>query len=135
VYLPVPPQPDCASAWLEALKHVNAQPGHEAHNVVIDIADPTTGATTSHPIVSCVNDFLVARDKSVDAIANTIFPLALYHRYKMPGFIEAFHTRVLPKVRCNARWSGYYFERMTRMPVPRTEKPLDQLLAHDRAYQ
>jgi hypothetical protein len=127
VYLPIPPQPDCASAWLEAIKRVNAQPDHEAHNVVIDVTDPTAGASPLHPIVARVNDLLVTHEKSVEGIANTIFPWALYERYRMPAFIEAFHTRVLPKVRINRRWSGYYFERMTRMPVVGSDKPLDQL--------
>ena len=127
MYLPVPPQPDCASAWLEAVNQVNSQPGHEAHNVVIDVTDPTAGASPLHPMVASVNDLLAAHDKSVEAIANTIFPWALYERYKMPAFIEAFHTRVLPKVRLNKHWSGYYFERMTRMPVRGSDQPLDQL--------
>jgi hypothetical protein len=127
VYLSIPPQPDCASAWLEAVKQVNSQPGHEAHNVVIDVADPTAAASTLHPIVSQVNGLLAAHDKSVEAIANTIFPWALYEHHKMPAFIDAFHRRVLPKVRSNKRWSGYYFERMTSMPVAGSDKPLDQL--------
>jgi hypothetical protein len=127
VYLPIPPQPDCASAWLEAVRQVNRQPGHEAHNVVIDVTDPTAGASPLHPIVARVNDLLAAHDKSVEAIANTIFPWALYERYKMPALIDAFHTRVLPKVRSNKRWSGYYFERITSMPTAGNDKPLDQL--------
>jgi len=126
VYLPVPPQPDCASAWLEAVKQVDARPGHEAHNVIIDVADPTAGATLANPVVARVNEFLLARDKSIDAIANTIFPLALYRRYGMPDFIDVFHKRVLPKVRSNARWSGYYFDRMTNLPTA-DGKPVDQL--------
>jgi hypothetical protein len=117
VYLPIKPQPDCASAWLEAVRAVDAEPGHEAHNVVIDVADPTLGATLAHPVVACVDAFLSARDKSVETIANTIFPQALYERYGHPAFIERFHTRVLPKVRSNKRWSGYYFERMTSLPL------------------
>jgi hypothetical protein len=117
VYLAVKQQPDCASAWLEAVRQVDAKPGHEAHNVVIDVADPTAAATLAHPIVACVDAFLVARGKPIETIANTIFPQALYERYGHPAFIEKFHTRVLPKVRSNKRWSGYYFERMTRMPM------------------
>ncbi len=127
MYLAIPPQPDCASAWLESVKRVNAEPGREASNVVIDVADPTAGAAASHPIVAHVNNFLIARAKPVETIANTIFPLALYYRYKMPDFIAAFHARVLPKVRSTARWSGYYFERMTSMPVHGSDEPVDQL--------
>jgi hypothetical protein len=96
VYLAVPPQPDCATAWLEAVKLVDGQTGHEAHNVMIDIANPTAGATLANPVVACVNDFLLAREKSVECIANTIFPQALYQRYGADKFIEIFHKRWLP---------------------------------------
>jgi hypothetical protein len=105
---------------------VDHQPGHAAHNVVIDIADPVAGAALAHPIVSRVEAFLQKRGKSVSCIANTIFPQALYQRYGMPDFIEAFHNRVLPKVRTNKRWSGYYFERLTNYPNGDKE-PIDQL--------
>lgn len=127
MYLPIPPQPDCATAWLAAVKAVDAQPRHEAHNVVIDVADPIVGAGLGNPVVATVNEFLIARDKSVECVANTIFPWALYRRYGMPKFIDVFHNRVLPKVRSNTRWSGYYFERMTSMSKSEGAKPVDQL--------
>jgi len=119
MYLPVPPQPDCATAWLEAVKLVNSQhghlgqPSHQAMNVIVDVADPTAAATLAHPVVSEVDAFLMARDKSVETVANTIFPNALYARHGNPGFLNVFNERVLPKVRKNKNWSGYYFERMT----------------------
>jgi hypothetical protein len=126
VYLPVPSQPDCASAWLAAAEALDAQPGHHAHNVVVDVADPTARASLSDPVVAQVNNFLLARGKSVECIANTIFPYSLYYRHKHPAFIKVFHERVLPKVRNTKTWSGYYFERMTALPQV-TGKPLDQL--------
>ncbi len=127
MYLPVPSQPDCATAWLEAVKLVDAQPGHEAINVVIDVANPLAAATLGHPTVARVNDFLIGHGKSVETIANTIFPQTLYQRYGAEKFIAVFHTRVLPKVSANSRWSGYYFERMTSMPTAEGKPPLDQL--------
>ncbi len=131
MYLPAPSQPDCASAWLEAVKMVNSQPGHEAVNVVIDVENPTAGATLANPIVARVNDFLVARDKSVETIANTIFPQGLYYRYGRKDFIDVFNKRVLPKVRNSERWSGYYFERMTTWQKAdgKSERSLSMLLA------
>jgi len=116
VYLAVPPQPDCASAWLEAVRRVDSCQGHEAHNVIIDVQDPVANTTFANPVVKGVDDFLKARDKSIDCIANTIFPLALYQRHGAAKFIKVFHERVLPRVRRNQKWSGYYFERMTRAP-------------------
>jgi hypothetical protein len=126
VYLPVSPQPDCASAWLAAAHAVDGEPGHHAHNVIIDVADPTARASLVDPVVAQVNDFLLARDKSIECIANTIFPQSLYWRHKHPTFIDVFHKRVLPKVRNNKNWSGYYFERMTALPQA-SGKPVDQL--------
>jgi hypothetical protein len=127
VYLHIPPRPDCTSAWVTAATAVEAQEGHEARNVIIDVAEPTAGACLSHPVVARVNEFLLARDKSVETIANTIFPQALYQRHGLPGFIDVFHNQVLPKVAKTERWSGYYFERMTGWPGVGKVEPVDQL--------
>jgi hypothetical protein len=126
MYLPVPPQGDCATAWLEAARLVDNQPGHNAHNVVIDVEYPTEGATRHDPVVALVGSFLAQRNKSITCVANTIFPAALYRRYGAPDFMHVFRTRVLPKVRRGRRWSGYYFERMIGFPSQSGE-PIDQL--------
>ena len=117
MYLAVPPQPDCISTWTSAVRHVDASSRHEAHNVLLTVSDPTAGASLADPRVNTVNDFLISHDKSLQTIANTIFPAALYRRYGAPEFFERFHDKVLPTVRRNDRWSGYYFERMTDWPA------------------
>jgi len=126
MYLPVQPQRDCASAWREAVRVVDAQVGDSAYNVIIDVVDPTAGATQQDPRVTVVDEFLAKYDKSVETVANTIFPTGLYHRYGAPVFFDVFHDKVLAKVRRSERWSGYYFERMTRLPVS-AGKPINQL--------
>jgi hypothetical protein len=123
MYLPVPPQPDCASAWREAVRVVDAQPHHEAYNVIIDVADPTANANRQDARIAVVDDFLSGCDRSVETVANTIFPVGLYYRHGAPAFFDVFRKRVLPKVRRNERWSGYYFERMIDYPVPAGEPP------------
>ncbi|HXZ02056.1 MAG TPA: hypothetical protein VEI03_18835 [Stellaceae bacterium] len=123
MYLPIPPQPDCACAWREAVRAVDGQPGHSAYNVIIDVADPRANATRQHPRIAIVDDFLGAFGKSVETVANTIFPTGLYHRYGAPAFFDVFRERVLRKVRQSERWSGYYFERMIQYPVPAGEPP------------
>lgn len=126
MYLPVPPRPNCPSAWLAAVELVNRQSGRSAYNVIIDIADPVARNTRADPTVAIVDDFLLGRDKSVACVANTIFPEAIYRRYGAPGLFKAFEQNILPKVRHSARWSGYYFERM--MAVPRlNDEPFNQL--------
>lgn len=126
MYLPIPPQPDCVSAWREAVRRVDAQPGHAAYNVIIDVADPTSNATRQDVGVAVVDNFLSVGAKSVETIANTIFPAGLYYRYGAPAFFDVFRDRVLAKVRRNERWSGYYFERMMQLPVSGSE-PRNQL--------
>jgi len=123
MYLPIPSQPDCVSAWREAVRAVDQQPGHVAYNVIIDVEDPTSNATPADPRVATVNEFLKRCDKSVETVANTIFPAGLYHRYGAPEFFDIFLERVLKKVQRNERWSGYYFERMIQYPVPQGEPP------------
>ncbi len=120
------PQPDCASAWLTAASFVDDQAGHEAHNIMFDIADPISGVDIENPIVSIVESFLNGFDKSLFSIANTIFPNGLYRHYGAPDFIGEFHTKVLPRVRRTDRWSGYYFERMTAYRTTKGES-IDQL--------
>ena len=126
MYLPIPPQPDCVSAWREAVRSVDGQPGHSAYNVIIDVADPIANATGQDPRIAVVDDFLAGCDKSVETVANTIFPAGLYHRYGAPAFFDVFRDKVLKKVRRGERWFGYYFERMMQYPAPAGE-PINQL--------
>src|SRR5204862_89857 len=96
LYLPIPQQPDCISAWREAVRMVEAQPSHCAYNVVLDIADPTRNTTLQDPGVALVDDFLRQQgQQAVGTVANTIFPASLYHRYGAPAFFDVFQERVL----------------------------------------
>lgn len=124
MYYTVLPQPDCVATWREAVRLVDAAPGHEAHNVLMSVENPTAGAQLIDPRVAAVNDFLVPHDKSLQTIANTIFPAALYRRYGAPKFFDRFRSRVLPTVRRSGRWSGYYFERMIDWPDAPSGNPL-----------
>ena len=123
MYLPIPSQPDCASAWREAVRAVDARPGHAAYNVIIDITDPVARATLANPSIGAVDEFLSDCEKSVETVANTIFPAGLYRRYGAPAFFDVFRDNVLKKVRRSERWSGYYFERMIQYPVAKGEAP------------
>ncbi|MEO1379412.1 MAG: hypothetical protein AAFU69_03530 [Pseudomonadota bacterium] len=120
----IPQQPDCISTWREAVRAVDSEPRHEAHNVLLTIEDPRDGAQLSDPRVAIVDVFLKQHDKSLRTISNTIFPQALYRRHGAPEFFEAFHDRVLPTVGKSERWSGYYFERMTKWPGAPMGNPL-----------
>jgi hypothetical protein len=123
MYLPIPSQPDCASAWREAVRAVDGRSGHAAYNVIIDIADPIANATLADARIAVVDEFLSGCEKSVETVANTIFPAGLYRRYGAPAFFDVFCDNVLKKVRRSERWSGYYFERMIQYPAPAGEPP------------
>ncbi|MPT48373.1 MAG: hypothetical protein E2598_08130 [Sphingobium sp.] len=127
MYLAIQPQPDCVTAWLQAVRAVDKKKGHEAHNVIIDIADPTARADLSDPVVAQVDAFLRdKKEKPIETVANTIFPSSLYRRHGAPAFFNRFEKNVINRVRTNSHWSGYYFERM--MSMPRTgQEPFNQI--------
>lgn len=127
MYLPVPSQPDCASAWREAVRLVDQKPNHEFNNVIIDVENPTARATLSDPTVAIVDSFLRKHDeKPIETVANTIFPLSLYNRHGFPAFFKRFEENVLPRVAKSSCWSGYYFERMINQPRE-GQSPFNQL--------
>ena len=123
MYLPIPTQRDSVSAWREAVRAVDARQGHEAYNVIIDVADPTSSVTRQDARIAAVDDFLSEWAKPIETVANTIFPASLYYRYGAPNFFDVFRDNVLEKVRGTKRWSGYYFERMIQYPVISGEPP------------
>lgn len=131
MYLPIEPAPDCVSAWRAAVAGVDAKPGHEFNNVIIDVADPTARSRLSDPVVKEVDTYLRGLDqKGIETISNTIFPEALYHRHGAPLFFKRFEENVLPSVSLRDCWSGYYFERMICYPKPAggTENQLERII-------
>lgn len=127
MYLAIPSQTDCVRAWREAVRAVDAQPGHHAYNVVIDVANPVANSASHIASARILNEFLAGHAKPIETVANTIFPASLYYRHGAPEFFEVFKKRVLGKVSRNGRWSGYYFERMIQYPTA-MGKPHNQRL-------
>lgn len=130
MYHTVPLRPDstCLTTWREAVRVVDAEPGHEAHNVIMSVADPVNGTGLADPGIKPVDNFLRQHDKSLQSIANTIFPAALYRRHGAPQFFTEFHEKILPRVRDKEKWSGYYFERMTSWDGAPHDNPLWDLV-------
>src|SRR6266550_3098115 len=113
MYLPIPPQPSNARAWLAAAAAVQAQ-GGEAHNVIIDIADPVAEDATDTAIIQAVDAHLRGHNTySVASVANTIFPEAILQRHGAEDLYGAYH-RILPRIKRITRDWGRYFERLTK---------------------
>ena len=86
MYLPIDPQATNAQGWLAAASAVQAR-GGEAHNVVIDIANPLAEGDKDVAIIRAVDAFLRGhRANSLSGVANTIFPQDLYRRHGAKKF-------------------------------------------------
>ena len=147
MYTPIAPQPTNAQAWLAAAAAVQ-DAGGEAHNVIIDIADPVAVAGPDGAILTTVDHFL--RDHHVNTVAgvaNTIFPQGLLDRHGADGLYEAYNGVVLPRMKQMTHDWGRYFERMTVWRKIRGKEvqiinPLDDLIrfmrdqiSSDRTYR
>ena len=86
MYLPIEPQLTNVQGWLAAAATVK-DGGGEAHNVVIDTADPIAETETDAAILREVDVFLRGHHRnSLSGVANTIFPQSLCDRHG-PGSI------------------------------------------------
>jgi len=133
MYLPIPPQPSNARAWVAAAAAVQDAAG-EAHNVIIDIADPVAEDATDAAIIQVVDRYLRGHNThSIATVANTIFPESTLRRYGPVDFYDAYHQRVLPRMKRITRDWGRYFERLTKWAKIRngqisTINPLQDLI-------
>jgi thymidylate synthase len=114
VYLPIPPQPSNARAWVAASAAVQAA-GGEAYNVIIDIHDPVVEDATDTAVIRTIDQYLRAHDAHpVATVANTISPEATLRRYGPVDFYDAYRERVYPRMKRMTRDWGRYFDRLTR---------------------
>ncbi len=113
MYLPIEPQQTNVQAWLAAATAVQAR-GGEAHNVVIDIADPLAETAVDAEIIREVDSFLRTHHcNSLSGVANTIFPQHTYDRHGPEDFYGVYRDTVLPKMKRMTRDWGRYFDRLT----------------------
>lgn len=114
MYLAIEPQSSCAQGWLAAAAAVKAN-GGEAHNVIIDIADPLTESAGDAAIVREVDAFLREHHcNSLSGVANTIFPQSLADRHEPEDLYSTYHDKLLPRMKGMTHDWGRYFERLTR---------------------
>jgi thymidylate synthase len=131
-YLAVPAGSYCAQTWLSATNLVDAQDGHEAHNVIMSVEDATSLTEEDRLIARELDKLLADHELSVSTVANTIFPQSLYERYGSPQFYDIYAEKIFPKIHGQADW-GRYFERLIRFPLCQGKKdsinPLQNLIS------
>ena len=128
MYIPIEPQLSCARAWLEAVQAVDVRPGHEAHNVIIDIGDPLVGSASDSAIVDAVDSFLREHDRwPIETVANTIFPQWTYDRHGIPDLYKVYLGDVYPRIKKSQGDWGRYFERMISFPLQRKGESINPL--------
>lgn len=126
MYLPIDPQPSCASAWLHATRAVNQRHGHEGQNVIIDVVDPLIVTDDDKIITSLVDHYLRDSGKyPVATVANTIFPQSIFARHGSPAFYEVYKNKILPRIAKDG-W-GRYFDRMISFPLQKKGTYLNPL--------
>ena len=147
MYLPVDPQPSNARAWLAAASAVQTT-GGDAHNVVIDIADPLAADAVDMAIMNHVDRFLrVHHVNTLSGVANTIFPLSTLRHHGPEAFYDVYRSRVLPRMKKMTHDWGRYFDRLTAWKKVKGDKveiinPPDELvtfmrdqIASERTYR
>lgn len=133
MYLPIDPQPTSVQGWLAAATAVQAR-GGEAHNVVIDIADPLVESAKDIAIIHEVDAFLRGHHViSLSGVANTIFPQATLDRHGPVDFYRVYRERLLPRMKRMTHDWGRYFDRLTEWKKidgnrVTTINPLDDLV-------
>lgn len=147
MYVPIEPQLTNVQGWLSAALAVK-RAGGEAHNVIVDIANPLTESETDAVIICEVDAFLRGHHRnSLSGVANTIFPQSLYDRHGPEAFYSVYRDTVLPRMKKMTRDWGRYFDRLTAWKRVRGSKvavinPLEELvsfmkeqIASDRTYR
>ena len=133
MYMPIEPQETSVQGWLSAAAAVQKL-GGEAHNVIIDIADPLTETSTDAAIIREVDAFLRSRHaNTLTGVANTIFPQSLLARHGPDAFYDVYLDTVLPRMKKMTRDWGRYFDRLTSWPKiygsqVKTINPLEDLV-------
>lgn len=108
MYLPIKPTTTCAAAWLEAANAVNAAHGHEAHNVIMDVAEPLSESAADRSVIQLVDGFLRAKEAMpLQAVANTIFPHDLYKRHGVPKLYDVYED-VYEHVKKKGDWGEVF---------------------------
>lgn len=115
--------------WLAAARHLNAQRGRQAKNLLLEIQRPMDLTEDDHAVMARVDEALARKNLTLRTVAGTIFPIAMYKQYGRPGYYEKYKEMLERGQKANS-W-GTYAHRMIERPgrVPGTTiNPLEYLV-------
>ncbi len=109
-------KPNISDAWLEAAKHLSERGLDELVPLVVRFTGLGNTAIDENPNIRNALDAYLdgAGLQSIETVANTIFPIALWNRDEARATLFARYLKILPRLKrasgLNRR--GLYFERM-----------------------
>ena len=115
--------------WLAAARHLNAQKGRHAKNLLLEITHPLDLTEEDHTVMARVDQALERKNLTLRTVAGTIFPVAMYHEYGRPGYYEKY-KEMLKRGKKAGSW-GTYAHRMIERPgkeLGTTINPLEYLV-------
>ena len=104
-------------AWLEAVEHLaSTAKGKIEYNLILEVKKPGFSTERSKKIRQLFDNFLASKKLySVQTVADTIFPAALYKKYGREGVYEIYPNEIYPKLRQDkANQRGTYAHRIVR---------------------
>lgn len=115
-------------AWVKAVRHLQ-ESGGETRNIVLDVSAPGILTEADQGVIKKVDAALrLHADTSINTVAATIFPQAMYARYGRPKLYEEFQRR-MKKAKNKGTWGTYALRMMERKGKgPKPVNPLEQII-------
>jgi len=115
--------------WLAVARHLNAQKNRHGKNLLLEIPDPITITAEDRAVMAKVDTALAHCNLTLNTVAGTIFPLALYKQFGRPGYYDKY-KEMLKRGQAAKTW-GTYAHRMIERPGKKrgtTINPLEHLV-------
>lgn len=115
--------------WLAAARSLS-KAGDLGQNWILEVDDPTTLTADDHTVISQVDAALRAStNTTVQTVAATIFPQAIYRAYGRPDFYGVY-LKSIRRAKKKGTWGTYAWRMMERRSIEpgKTINPLEQVI-------
>lgn len=116
-------------AWTQAVAYLRGN-GRQARNLLLEIEQPLSVPSADRIVLAKIDAQLRKYgDLSINTVAATIFPQAMYARYGRPDFYAEFANR-MAKAQNRGTWGTYALRMMRRRgsKPAQTVNPLEQII-------